>query len=217
MPPAGGRWDFSPDVMRPDPATRRVRPVFVFGGVALLLLLLSAMLWQHYRQVQPQSTAAKGQAAYPLPDTQTTPPPLQPVALAPSVRHPEVENLTEDLSGQYLQTYASETSTLSKDINQCLEMLFAFNHTLQGRSDLPPTGNRNLVSALLGHNNDRIRFLSPASPHLNDQGELVDRFGTPLFFHFQDGFMPDVRSAGPDQRLWTNDDLELGLQLQRAY
>lgn len=135
----------------------------------------------------------------------------------PTGGHPEIHDLTEDISGNFLHHYGAANGSLADDINQCLEMLFAFNRVLQGRSQLPALGNKKLVASLLGNNSDRIRFLSPDSPTINERGELIDRFGTPVFFHFQDGFMPDIRSAGPDQVMWTADDLELGITVKRAF
>jgi hypothetical protein len=46
-------------------------------------------------------------------------------------------------------------------------------------------------------------------PHvcLNARGQLVDRWGSPLFFHVRDVSRIDLRSAGPDREMWTADDL----------
>ena len=43
---------------------------------------------------------------------------------------------------------------------------------------------------------------------LNAQGQLVDRWGAPLFFHALGHGEFQVRSAGPDRRLWTADDIQ---------
>jgi hypothetical protein len=41
---------------------------------------------------------------------------------------------------------------------------------------------------------------------LNDKGELVDRWGTPYFFHQLSRDHMEIRSAGPDKVMWTQDD-----------
>ena len=41
----------------------------------------------------------------------------------------------------------------------------------------------------------------------NDDGELVDEWETPYFFHANSRTDMDVRSAGPDQVMYTEDDL----------
>ena len=38
-------------------------------------------------------------------------------------------------------------------------------------------------------------------------GELCDRWGTPFFFHAESAARMEIRSAGPDRRLWTEDDV----------
>jgi len=42
---------------------------------------------------------------------------------------------------------------------------------------------------------------------LNARGQLVDRWGTPLFFHALGNGRFEIRSAGPDRKLWTADDI----------
>jgi hypothetical protein len=41
---------------------------------------------------------------------------------------------------------------------------------------------------------------------VNAAGELTDRWGTPFFFHQVSKAQMEVRSAGPDRRMWTADD-----------
>ena len=44
---------------------------------------------------------------------------------------------------------------------------------------------------------------------LNEAGQLLDRFGNPYYFHPVSEQMIEIRSAGPDGKLWTNDDVAL--------
>jgi hypothetical protein len=71
-----------------------------------------------------------------------------------------------------------------------------------------PVGtNPEITSQLSGNNPKRINFIQPeAGMRINEQGELVDAWGTPLFFHQLSGTDMEVRSAGPDRKLWTPDD-----------
>ena len=39
------------------------------------------------------------------------------------------------------------------------------------------------------------------------EGELVDAWGTPYFFHQISGSEMEIHSAGPDKIMWTSDDL----------
>ena len=51
------------------------------------------------------------------------------------------------------------------------------------------------------HVRERVRAVG-----LRD-GELVDRWGTPYFFHSVSAEKMEIVSAGPDKELWTDDDV----------
>jgi hypothetical protein len=71
-----------------------------------------------------------------------------------------------------------------------------------------PTGsNAEIVKTLNGGNPQGVRYLPEQLLRLNDQGELVDNWGTPYFFHQLSAQETEIRSAGPDKTLWTQDDL----------
>jgi hypothetical protein len=53
-----------------------------------------------------------------------------------------------------------------------------------------------------------VKFIRPDSGlRINEKGELVDAWGTPFFFHQLSGSEMEIRSAGPDKVMWTDDDL----------
>ncbi|MCP5559339.1 MAG: hypothetical protein H7A55_16450 [Verrucomicrobiaceae bacterium] len=71
-----------------------------------------------------------------------------------------------------------------------------------------PVGtNAEIVQALMGENAARATYLPPEQRKLNANGELIDRWGTPYFFHSDSATETEVRSAGPDKTLWTVDDI----------
>jgi hypothetical protein len=71
-----------------------------------------------------------------------------------------------------------------------------------------PTGtNAEIVKTLNGGNPQGVRYLPQEHLHLNDQGELLDTWGTPYFFHQMSAQQMEIRSAGPDKTLWTRDDI----------
>jgi hypothetical protein len=41
---------------------------------------------------------------------------------------------------------------------------------------------------------------------VNGNGEMLDGYGTPFFFHQISGQEMEIRSAGPDRVMWTFDD-----------
>ena len=72
-----------------------------------------------------------------------------------------------------------------------------------------PVGNNAEITAALKGGNPRQINLIDGKPglRLNDQGELIDPWGTPYFFHQLSGNDTEIRSAGPDKTMWTDDDL----------
>lgn len=70
--------------------------------------------------------------------------------------------------------------------------------------------NRQLVNALLGANKEKLPFIPLDHSRLNAQGEIADAWGTPFFFHQFSRTSIEVRSAGPDRLLYTDDDLVVG-------
>jgi hypothetical protein len=72
-----------------------------------------------------------------------------------------------------------------------------------------PVGtNPEITAALAGDNPRHINFLDAAAGmRVNENGETVDPWGTPFFFHQLSGTEMEIRSAGPDRTLWTYDDL----------
>ena len=72
----------------------------------------------------------------------------------------------------------------------------------------PVGSNSEITSQLNGKNPKQADFIqSEAGMRLNANGELVDPWGTPYFFHQLSGTRMEIRSAGPDRILWTADDL----------
>jgi len=72
----------------------------------------------------------------------------------------------------------------------------------------PPLGiNEDFARAFTGGNRYGDVFLATNHPSLNNRGQLVDRWGTPYHFHPRAADAIDVRSAGPDKTLFTDDDV----------
>jgi hypothetical protein len=74
-----------------------------------------------------------------------------------------------------------------------------------------PVGtNPEITSALNGGNPKQVVLIDPEDGlRINERGELIDNWGTPFFFHQVSAKEMEIRSAGPDRRLWTTDDLVL--------
>jgi len=72
-----------------------------------------------------------------------------------------------------------------------------------------PVGtNPEITAALMGSNPKQINFITAESGlRVNENGEMVDAWGTPFFFHQLSGKEMEIRSAGEDRKMWTFDDL----------
>lgn len=72
-----------------------------------------------------------------------------------------------------------------------------------------PVGNNAEITSQLNGNNPRhINFINAGSGmRINADGELIDPWGTPYFFHQISGTDTEIHSAGPDKIMWTSDDL----------
>jgi hypothetical protein len=75
----------------------------------------------------------------------------------------------------------------------------------------PVGDNDEITAALAGKNPKRLALVSPAvTKRVAPQGQLLDRWGMPYFFHARSGTSMEIISAGPDGMLHTADDLQGG-------
>lgn len=73
---------------------------------------------------------------------------------------------------------------------------------------IPPGGeNREIVRAMSGDNPRKLAIIPASHEALNDSGEILDRWGSPYYFHPVSGKILEVRSAGPDKILFNDDDV----------
>lgn len=72
----------------------------------------------------------------------------------------------------------------------------------------PVGDNQEITAELSGKNPKHINFISTdAGMRVDQDGELVDPWGTPYFFHQISGADTEIHSAGPDRIMWTSDDI----------
>jgi len=98
----------------------------------------------------------------------------------------------------------SGAGDIHSDLRQIDAIFAAYRSAL--RSGNPVGENSEITAALTGRNRLSCAFIPPGHPAINAKGELCDRWGTPFFFHQLSGERMEIRSAGPDRRLWTRDD-----------
>jgi hypothetical protein len=107
-----------------------------------------------------------------------------------------------------LRGYASPESTPEQDLEAVANAFGNLKLLVKGSDPFRMGANEEFAAALLGRNRTNLPFLSEDHPAINARGQIVDRWGQPLFFHVESTDRIDVRSAGPDGRMWTDDDLQ---------
>ena len=78
-----------------------------------------------------------------------------------------------------------------------------------------PTGNNlTIAKALLGRNEKKVLILASRKSDMNDKGEILDSWGTPLRFYFSDNEVM-IRSAGPN-KVWEDSNVSTADHLYRT-
>ncbi len=170
---------------------KRLRRPLIPAIVALLALGVWAEIWYSRQPGQTNDPVSNGTSMVlengPSGSVTITPTPLRtarPVSPSPAVfAPPDQEAMIElDKVGEMLRDY----------------------RTLAGEN--PVGTNAEIMAALMGGNQKQATLGPPEGMKLNEQGELLDRWGTPYFFHQISRDHMEIRSAGPDKILWNEDD-----------
>jgi hypothetical protein len=114
-----------------------------------------------------------------------------------------------------LSSQAGSPAAVTVDTNAVLSpaaVLESMRRVIHGYNtefgENPVGNNAEITRALMGENPRHINFIQPDTGlQVNANGELVDAWGTPFFFHQLSGQDMEIHSAGPDRIMWTSDDL----------
>ncbi len=159
------------------------------GAFLLVLLVIAVAVWWRSRPAATPVVAVAPRAAVssPAPIPVPAPPPL---------------------GTRLLEGYGDSARPLERDLAAVALVMENFLLLNKGAVQRPLSANEEWAAALRGLDGRGERMLPDDHPALNDRGQLVDRWGTPLFFHAVGAGRWDVRSAGPDRAMWTGDDLQ---------
>lgn len=106
----------------------------------------------------------------------------------------------------HLRELSHSLNSPSHDTPQDLEIVNELLGLYQRATGAHPSGdNADITAALVGSGPEGV-FLARSAPALRD-GQLMDRWGTPYWFHPVAANVTEIRSAGPDRQLFTGDDL----------
>lgn len=166
---------------------------FTIAFIALLFLLTIGVPMNWLNQPSPTVTFIHAEA----------PPPTA----ASSAEH---DGLTVLRDTPFDLEFTNAGGTPEKDLELLQQVLADARLLVKDHARIPLADNRDFTRFLSGQNPHRVAWIRPGHPRINAQGELTDRWGTPLFFHQESSSRTSLRSAGPDQTMWTDDDLTLG-------
>ena len=98
----------------------------------------------------------------------------------------------------------ARTSKLNEDVDNLFSALQKYKEHVGA---YPVGGNAEVAKALKGQNPKNVIILVGRKNELNDKGEFIDPWGTPLRIYFSDNGIL-VRSAGPNRRFDDSTTLE---------
>lgn len=108
---------------------------------------------------------------------------------------------------EILVEFGSAASSPEHDLVLVSRVLDGFSLLVKGDNPLPLGSNEELTAALRGKNAASLQFLSADSPRVDASGRMLDRWNHPLYFHAESRSRIEIRSAGPDGKMWTADDI----------
>lgn len=164
------------------------RVIIIFAVVAVTT---SALVWL----LRPESRAHRHQADSPANHSSSTP-------AAPIMERQTVIALP--IATEIIPPNSPDT-TVDDDLGT-LELVIGEFRKQNGGN--PVGENVEIAAALLGDNPKKLAYLPSKGPFLNADGQLIDRWGTPYFFHQLSANETEILSAGPDRQFNTGDDVK---------
>jgi hypothetical protein len=154
----------------------------LIGGVALVVIV--AVCW---RSIEQPSFAPAAPDVLQVPTTPR-------VAASPDATVPLAE-------------LSDPAVPPEKKIRRVHELVRTYTMAMKSRGRVPLADNTDFVRVLTGSNILGVVFLPPDHPSISRQGELLDPWQSPYFFHALAADSWEVVSAGPDRICFNDDDL----------
>jgi hypothetical protein len=170
------------------------------AGFFIVAMVLTLGTWLVWRANQPRENPQ------PVKVSQNTPTATG-VTVTVTLSPVAIPSQTPLIGESILKGYADTNLPPENDLTLISHLMDNFTLIVKSAADRPLSANEDWAAALRGFNPAHERFLPDTHLALNADGKLVDRWGTPLFFHALGARRFELRSAGPDRKLWTADDL----------
>lgn len=120
---------------------------------------------------------------------------------------PPPSNRSSAPGDRLLDGYADPALSPKNDLILMAHAISDFLIIAKQANDRPLSANEEWSAVLRGQRPGAEPWFSNSSKALDSQQRLIDRWGTPLHFHALGAKQWEIRSAGPDHKLFTGDDL----------
>lgn len=173
-------------------------------GPYLLMLLLVVLGILTYWMLRALTDPAILEAVQKTKASRQVGPP-EPYPSLPAARPvtPATEELDPVIAAMHQEMTQSETPP-EREL-EIIQELISLQQRGIGNTSLGDNGD--ITLALVGEAG-KSAWLPRTSPRLRD-GQLLDRWGTPYWFHPNSANQMEIRSAGPDKNLFSPDDVIL--------
>ena len=175
--------------------SRKPPPWALVITAVVVLLVVLALRWRVWTITDPQSPALEPAAMEIVPPGIIVSEESIPTGVgggAPGNR---------DLAG-----YAAPGGTDLEDMRMLAGCASAFLTIHKQAAERPLSANEEWSAALRGQRHGTSRWLEDGPPVFSTDGKIIDRHGTPVHFHALGAKAWELRSAGPDKLLFTDDD-----------
>jgi hypothetical protein len=169
-----------------------------FLRLTIIALILGALWFLMQRQLQQLTQHSPSP---PQTDEATNPPPA---SATPPAEVP--------IGDKILADYLSPQQTAKQDLQILRRLLDTYFIAVKSTDALPMSANEEIIATLAGQRKNKLPFLTLPHPAINAQGQLIDRWGSPVHFHQLAQKQYEIRTAGPDRTPYTDDDLVINPQ-----
>lgn len=173
------------------------KPLVAIGVIAVLLLSAWFLLQQKDHPAP---------APLPKPVEETIPPGIVVTESSTAAPPPPVGSGPAPGDG-LLAGYADPALPPQNDVLLMARAISNFLLIDKQATARPLSANEEWSAALRGRRSGDAPWISARPPVFDSALRLIDRWGTPLIFHALGGRQWEIRSAGPDRKPWTADDL----------
>lgn len=157
----------------------------------VVVIFIGALIWAFYHHqggVTRQEELLKVQPS--APELKTVPPPVP-----------------ESAANIVLDSLGNPAHSPTQQVRRAYGLLKDYTMATRKLGGRPLSTNQEFTAAFLGDNPLRVAFIEASNPAISPQGELLDPWQNPYFFHALAHDSYEIISGGPDLIRFTADDI----------